>query len=422
MSNVARSDSIAFINGEIFSMDSQEKKSALYARGGIIKSLGDDKDVLSLCDTKTVVLDMRGKFLMPGFTDTHIRLLEIGRRGMGDEKEFSEENIKYYYDKGIKEVLKFGITSVQTDDTSALKNNFKILDFYKSVADSPKIAPRITPQLAISNLEELHELINSKSFKEYRDTFQTTPPIKIKIDGMLCDRSAALIEEYSDKSGYFGLCNITQEELDEIVKNAHKEVIQLIFQATGDAAIERCLNAIEKKKDQRFGHRIESCRVGAEKAYKRIKELNLMIDITPFLLSKDMNSLLLRLGAERSRMCDSWKSMILNGITVGSGSDGFCNIDPCQAIRILLFRQDENKQPQYGWIPSQRLSRDEAFSVYTVSGAKVCMEELSRGTLSVGKMADIIAFTENPMKASYEELLDIQIGLTVVDGRIAYIK
>ena len=50
------------------------------------------------------------------------------------------------------------------------------------------------------------------------------------------------------------------------------------------------------------------------------------------------------------------------------------------------------------------------------------MEELSRGTLSVGKMADIIAFTENPMKASYEELLDIQIGLTVVDGRIAYIK
>ena len=98
MSNVARSDSIAFINGEIFSMDSQEKKSALYARGGIIKALGDDKDVLSLCDTKTVVLDMRGKFLMPGFTDTHIRLLEIGRRGMGDEKEFSEENIKYYYD------------------------------------------------------------------------------------------------------------------------------------------------------------------------------------------------------------------------------------------------------------------------------------------------------------------------------------
>lgn len=422
MSKVARSDSIAFINGVLFSMDSQEKSTALYARGGIIKALGDDKDILSLCDTKTIVLDMKGKFLMPGFTDTHIRLLKIGRRGIENEKEFSEKNINLYYDKGIKEVLKFGITSVQTDDTSDLKNNFKILDFYKSVADSPKIAPRITPQLVISNLQELHELINSKSFKEYKDTFQATPPIKIKIDGMLCDRSAALTEEYSDKSGFFGSYEITQNELDEIVELAQKEVIQLIFQATGDGAIERCLNAIEKKKGPRLRHRIESCRVGAEKSYKRIKELNIAVDITPFHLSEDMNCLLFRLGAERSRMCDSWKSMILNGITVGSGSGAFCNIDPCQAIKILLFRQDENKQPQYGWIPSQRLSRDEAFSVYTISGAKVCMEELSRGTLSIGKEADIIAFTENPMEASYEELLDIKIGLTVVDGRIAYIK
>ena len=63
-------DSIALINGVIYPMSSPGRAKALFAKNGIIEAIGSDKDILSLCDSKTTVLDIKGKFLMPGMTDT----------------------------------------------------------------------------------------------------------------------------------------------------------------------------------------------------------------------------------------------------------------------------------------------------------------------------------------------------------------
>lgn len=76
---IERNDSIALINGVIYTMTSPGRVRALFARGGVIRALGGDKEILSMCDAKTVVLDMKGKAVFPGFTDTHNHLLATGR-------------------------------------------------------------------------------------------------------------------------------------------------------------------------------------------------------------------------------------------------------------------------------------------------------------------------------------------------------
>ena len=79
MAESIRTDSIALINSVIYPMAYPGRSQAIFARGGVIEALGTDKEILAKCDTKTVVLDMKGRYIMPGFTDTHNHLLAAGR-------------------------------------------------------------------------------------------------------------------------------------------------------------------------------------------------------------------------------------------------------------------------------------------------------------------------------------------------------
>ena len=79
MPGTDRKDSIALINCEIYPCAASAAARALFARGGVISALGGDKEILSMCDAKTTVLDMKGRFVFPGFTDTHNHLLATGR-------------------------------------------------------------------------------------------------------------------------------------------------------------------------------------------------------------------------------------------------------------------------------------------------------------------------------------------------------
>lgn len=79
MQQTERHDSIALINGVIFPMAHPGRAQALLARAGKIAAIGSNEDVLARCDTKTTVLDMKGSFILPGFTDSHNHFLATGR-------------------------------------------------------------------------------------------------------------------------------------------------------------------------------------------------------------------------------------------------------------------------------------------------------------------------------------------------------
>ncbi len=544
MGDVQRNDSIALINGVIYPMSSPGRAKALFAKNGIIQAIGSDKGILSLCDSKTTVLDIKGKFLMPGMTDTHNHLLATGRsletlnlsgassieemidnsrrflsespidegqwffaRGWDQnhlaEKRFpnrydldkitkdiplfferscghiaslnskaleilrigkgfkisggvvnsdengeptgvvseaavnwvrmnipesSDETLIRWYKRATDEMVKLGITSVQTDDLGIVGNTDRIFRLYEQMELEDKIPLRIAEQWHLRDETELTTFIECGYHKRNGISYFASGPLKIHVDGTLGAKTAALREEYSDEPGNRGIYARSQGELDRLTAIAQEAGMQVAYYAIGDGAIDRCLNAVESAKrffdkDNSISHRIVHCQVGAHDIYKRMAELGVMADIQPAFVTSDWPIVMSRLGAERARWSYAWKTLIQYGITVGAGSDSPTEpLDPMLGIRAAILRKDLSGQPEHGWLPSEKLDRVEAFSMYTKGGAVVCGEGDFRGTLEIGKAADIIAFMENPFKIDDHEIQNLTVGLTVVDGKIRYIR
>jgi predicted amidohydrolase YtcJ len=542
MADDLRNDSIALINGVIYPMSPPGRASAIFAKGGVIRAIGSDKEILSACDNKTVVLDMKGKFLMPGFTDTHNHLLATGRsletlnlRGVSSIDELIKKGRKYFsanktadgewffahgwdqnyfaekrfpnrydldkitkdvpmfferscghiavlnskalqdlhigkgfkisggmvgcdengeptgliseaaanwvkmnmpenpdemlerwYERAVSEMVRFGITAVQTDDLEMAGSPERVFRLYEKMETNDRMPLRISEQWHLRDEKELQSFIENGNNKRNGPRYFTSGPLKIHIDGTLGAKTAALREEYSDEPGNRGIYTHSQGELCKLVQIAQSAGMQIAFYAIGDGAIERCLNSIEAGKNSLHmnmpGHRIVHCQVGAQDLYRRIAELGVMADIQPAFVTSDWPIVLSRLGAERARWSYAWKSLLLFGITVGAGSDAPSeSLNPLVGIRAAILRKDDSNEPKHGWMPSERLDRIEAFSMYTKGGATVCGDEDFRGTLELGKAADIIAFMENPFSVEDNALPDMKVGLTVVDGKIRYI-
>lgn len=533
-----RNDSIALINGVIYPMALPGRAQALFARGGVIQALGADREILSLCDTRTTVLDMKGKFIFPGFTDTHNHLLDTGRnletlnlkgiasiaemvvkgREFLDETvfssgewffargwdqnylvesrfpnrydldkisrtapiiferycghiavlnsmalevlkigpgfkvsggvvamddngeptgviseaavnwvrmnipEYSDATITRWYRRAADEMTKLGITAAQCDDIKIVGGTDRIFRLYEEAEAADELPLRITEQWHLRSEDELASFIENNQHNRHSVYFKSGP-LKVHVDGTLGARTAALREEYSDDPGNRGIYAHSQSELNRLVSMASKAGMKVAFYAIGDGAIERCLNSAANAPAAMGTYRIVHCQVGSQDLYERMASLGIMADIQPAFVISDWPIVMSRIGADRARWSYAWKTLSNFGITIGAGSDSPVEpLNPFVGIRAAVTRQDVNNRPEHGWMPVERLDRVEAFSLYTAGGAKICGEFDSRGTLEIGKAADITTFMQNPLQVNDSELLDVKVGLTIVDGRIRYIS
>lgn len=533
-----RNDSIALINGVIYTMASPGRVQALFARGGIIRALGCDKDILSLCDIKTTVLDMKGGSVFPGLTDTHNHLLATGRyletpslngirsisemaakgrlflesatlqkgdwflaRGwnqdhlienrfpnrydldavsrevpivferycghiaamnsralellkigpgfkipggvvQADDKGYPtgviseaavnwvRENMPVYSDAVLRrwyklatdEMIRYGVTSVQCDDIKIVGGPERIFRLYEELEAEGGMPLRITEQWHLRDEKKLARFIEKGWHARHGEYFKSGP-LKIHVDGTLGARTAALREEYSDAPGNRGIYAHSQSELNRLVGQARRVGMNIAFYAIGDGAIERCLNSAAELPAPSGAYRIVHCQVGSPDLYRRMASMGVMADVQPAFVISDWPIVVSRLGADRARWSYAWKTLSRYGITTGAGSDSPTEpLNPFVGIRAAVTRRDINNLPDHGWMPAERMDMVEALSLYTIGAAKVCGELGWRGTLETGKAADITAFMQDPLKIAENELLDVKVGLTIVDGKIRYIE
>lgn len=537
MAETVRKDSIALINGVVYPTAASAAQRAIFARGGVVAALGGDREILSMCDSDTTVLDMKGKFIFPGFTDTHNHLLATGRyletlqlKGVlsveemiGSGRKFLEETplsagewffargwdqnylrenrfpnrydldrisstapiiferycghiavlnsraleilkigpgfkiaggvvsvdesgiptgviseaavnwvrvnlpghsdatLARWYKLASDEMIRLGVTSAQCDDIKVVGGAERIFGLYEEMEREGKMPLRITEQWHLRDETALRDFIE-KGWQRRDGEYFKSGPLKIHVDGTLGARTAALREEYLDDPGNRGIYAHSQSELNALVELACGAGMKIAFYAIGDGAIERCLDAVEQSSAAAGACRVVHCQVGAQDLYRRMAQLGVMADIQPAFVISDWPIVTKRLGADRARFSYAWKTLVKSGITVGAGSDSPSEpLNPFVGIRAAITRQDINNRPQHGWMPAERFSRAEAFSLYTEGGARICGEADWRGALAPGLAADMVAFMEDPLSVSDDGLLDVKVGLTVVDGKIRYI-
>ena len=192
-----RTDSIALINGAVYPMTAPGRSDAVYARGGVIRAIGKNNDILSMCDSKTVVLDMKGKSLLPGFTDTHTHLLEAGRsseiinlRGALSINQIIERGRKFISEN--KQERGAWITACGWDqDLLSDKRYPTRKDLDKISKDLPLFFQRVCGHIAVLNTKALELLGISGSFKIPGGIVGTDE--QGEANGVVCEAAAAWV-------------------------------------------------------------------------------------------------------------------------------------------------------------------------------------------------------------------------------------
>lgn len=240
------------------------------------------------------------------------------------------------------------------------------------------------------------------------------------LDGSIGSWTAAVSEPYHDHEdpAWRGLLYLDQEYLNEFILRAHKEGLQITMHAIGDRAIEQLLSAYKHAFDKfpvkNHRHRIEHFELPKKEHIKMAKELGLILSMQPafeYHWGGPDNLYGMRLGPERIKRTNPFREILDEGITVAAGSDAaVTNMAPFFGIYGAVNHPSIN----------QRVTLYEALEMFTINGAVALGIEHERGSLEVGKLADLVLIEENPFEISPERLKDIEIVMTLVGGEIVY--
>lgn len=239
--------------------------------------------------------------------------------------------------------------------------------------------------------------------------------VKVLVDGSLGGHTAALNEPYSDKDDTRGMMLYTQRKLNKIVLKAHRAGLQLAVHAIGDRAVAAVLNAFEKalkrlpKKDHR--HRIEHCSVLNPRLIKRMKRLRVIASVQPHFLFSDF-WVTKRLGEERARWVYPFGTLLQEGIVVAAGSDCPVEpIDPLLGMWAAVTRRDSR---------GEEVSPEEVLKMYTLNAAYASFDEGNRGSIEIGKFADLMILSDEPCDVPSWKIKEISVEMVIVDGKIIY--
>ncbi len=267
--------------------------------------------------------------------------------------------------------------------------------------------------------------------------------LKGYIDGIMGTHGALFFEPYSDEPQNYGHWRRhTSDDPDYKVGNMDKmhALIKAGLEAgfvpnvhaIGDRGVAEMLNLYERlKKEQGIelrGFRVIHAQVIRPQDFPRFRDLGVIAEVNPYHISDDMRWMEERIGHERCRGAYAFRSLLDNGAVLSFGSDwpgtsaAYYHMHPKYLIYAAVTRKTIKGTPSEGWFPEQRISVEEAIHAYTINNARACFEGDIRGSLEVGKLADITVFDRDLISIPADEILLAEVVYTIVDGKIVFEK
>lgn len=263
--------------------------------------------------------------------------------------------------------------------------------------------------------------------------------LKGHIDGIMGTSSARFFQPYEhDPQNYGRWRQLMVDEQGQFVEGqflgymarADSANLQLSIHAIGDEANSLLmdylgvLSATNGDRDRRF--RLVHAQVIAPEDFQRLGSLGIIAEVQPYHLADDMRWMEERIGTERSRGAYAFKTLHENGAVLAFGSDwpgtsaSEYPINPLYGLYAAVSRQTLAGTPAEGWFPEEKIDTETALRAYTLGGAYSSFEEDIKGTISVGKLADVAVLSTNLFETEPAEWLDTQVMLTVAGGRVVF--
>ncbi|MCH6483189.1 amidohydrolase [Pseudoxanthomonas sp. LH2527] len=321
-------------------------------------------------------------------------------------------------EKATQAAVRNGLTGVHDMGVSHAD-----LALMKQFADEGRLPLRIEAY-ADGDSDALDDLCSTGLYRHAGGRLQMRG-VKLYADGALGSRGAALLEDYSDDPGNRGLLVTEPAALESAMRKARGCGVQVATHAIGDRGNRLVLDAYQRvlgdaaKTDHRW--RIEHAQVVAPEEFPRFAALGVIASMQPTHATSDMPWAQDRLGPVRITGAYAWQRLQGSGVKLALGSDfPVESVDPRRGLHAAVTRQDAHGHPDGGWRAEERLSATEALRGFTADAAWAAHDEASVGRLAPGLRADFVILDEDPLAIPGEQLDDLHVRSTWVDGKAVY--
>ncbi len=329
----------------------------------------------------------------------------------------SEAELRQMVALATQECLAKGITTFQ-DAGSPLE----WIDLLTTMADEGALRLRLWVMIRDSN-ERLRDRLADVRRVGYADNFLTVRAIKHSIDGALGSHGAWLLEPYSDMPGSTGLNTTSVGTIEESARLALEHGYQLCVHSIGDRANRETLDIFEaayaENPDRDLRWRVEHAQHLHPDEIPRFASLGAIASMQAVHCTSDGPWVPQRLGEKRSREgAYVWRKLMDSGAVVTNGTDAPVeDVDPLPNFYAAVTRRMSNGEVFY---PDQVMTREEALRAYTWNVAYSGFEEDLKGSLEIGKLADITVLSKDILTIPEEEILETRVVHTIVGGKVEY--
>ena len=250
--------------------------------------------------------------------------------------------------------------------------------------------------------------------------------IKYYADGALGSRGAWLKQPYSDMPNTHGLQFHSDAEMLSLADRAASAGFQIATHAIGDAANAQIISVYEQMsrkygRDRRW--RIEHFQIADPADIPRLASAGIIASMQPTHQTSDRLMAEKRLGPNRLAGAYAWRTVLKSGAKLALGTDfPVESANPFPGLSAAISRQDVNGQPSGGWIPSERLTFEQALNAYTRGAAYAGFADQKIGALEPGKWADFIIIDRDPTKVDAQSLARTEVLATWVGGKKVWSK
>jgi len=310
----------------------------------------------------------------------------------------SEEELRQGVKLANQSFLSSGITSVQD---ATVRNGFGQWQTFLKLKEGGELVPRVCMMFGLHALADLKD----RGLRPgYGDPGLRLGAVKITLDETR------------------GQLNPSQEELNEGVLRAHQDGFQVAVHAVEEGTVEAAAIALEyclhraPKADHR--HRLEHCSVCPPPLLQRLQDVDAVVVTQPAFIYFSGERYLQEVPNEQLPWLYRTRSFLENGLRPAGSSD--CPVAPCApliGVYAAVTRKAESGQILSA---EEAISPEEALRMYTLGGAYASFEERSKGSIEIGKLADLVVLSADPTTVAPEEIKEIQVEKTIIGGQVVW--
>ena len=313
-----------------------------------------------------------------------------------------------------------GVTSVQ--DVSATPEIFRV---YQQLWHEGKLRVRISGHRPLTTWKRLAA---PGIMANFGNDVLHIGALKAFADGSLGSTTAWFFKPYLDAPNTSGIASdelLKPDEMYADVRDADKAGLQIAIHAIGDRANNTILNFFERaekengERDRRF--RIEHAQHLLKSDIARFASLGVIASMQPYHAIDDGRWAAKRIDEERIKTTYAFRSLLDAGAKLAFGSDWpVAPMVPLMGIYAAATRRTLDGKNPGGWVPEQKISVAEAVHAYTVGSAYAEKEEGVKGSIEVGKLADLVVLTQDIFAMEAAEIEKVRVEMTVMGGKVVY--